>query len=64
LGSPDGRRVSLAGYLEVAVRLVVTLVGRPLAAVTERVPVNVPAVLGAVNRTTTLQDPLMAAAGC
>ena len=42
-------------YLEVAVRLAVTVVGRPLVAETEPVPLKAPAVFGAVNRTTTLQ---------
>ena len=47
-------------YLEVAVRLAVTVVGRPLAAETETVPLKAPAVFGAVNRTTTLHEPLTA----
>ena len=40
--------------------MAVTVVGRPLAAVTESVPLNAPTVLGAVNRTTTLHEPLAA----
>lgn len=47
-------------YLLVALRLAVTLVGRPLAAVTETVPVKAPAAFGAVNRTTRLHEPLAA----
>lgn len=49
-----------ARYLVVAVRAVVAVGGMPLVAATDSVPVNVPTVFGATNRTTTLQDPLIA----
>lgn len=41
----------------VAVRLVVTVVGKPFAAKTERVPLKVATVFGAVKRITTLHEP-------